>query len=100
MQLKVCFGVFILQAGFNMGPMGMGNMDFSQMLNNPALMNMVITFIQHKTPSRTSNISIIKKIQQLLSIVCDLKNFHGQMSFKIRNCVLIFLYFNYFRPSQ
>lgn len=27
--------------------MGMGNMDFSQMLNNPALMNMVITFIQH-----------------------------------------------------
>lgn len=71
MQLKVCFGVFILQAGFNMGPMGMGNMDFSQMLNNPALMNMVITFIQHKTPSRTSNISIIKKIQLLLSIVCD-----------------------------
>lgn len=71
MQLKVCFGVFVLQAGFNMGPMGMGNMDFSQMLNNPALMNMVITFIQHKTPSRTSNISVIKKIQQLLSIVCD-----------------------------
>lgn len=54
MQLKFCFGVFILQAGFNMGPMGMGNMDFSQMLNNPALMNVVITFIQHKTPSRTS----------------------------------------------
>lgn len=48
MQLKFCFGVFILQAGFNMGPMGMGNMDFSQMLNNPALMNMVIAFIQHK----------------------------------------------------
>lgn len=32
-----------LQAGFNMGPMGMGNMDFGQMLNNPALMNMVRT---------------------------------------------------------
>lgn len=70
MQLKFCFGVFILQAGFNMGPMGMGNMDFSQMLNNPALMNMVITFIQHKTPSRTSNISIMNTIQQSLSIVC------------------------------
>ena len=37
-----------LQAGFNMGPMGMGNMDFGQMLNNPALMNMVRTLYTKK----------------------------------------------------
>ncbi|XP_034313302.1 small glutamine-rich tetratricopeptide repeat-containing protein beta [Magallana gigas] len=36
-----------MQAGFNMGPMGMGNMDFSQMLNNPALMNMAQSMMQN-----------------------------------------------------
>ncbi|XP_062568112.1 small glutamine-rich tetratricopeptide repeat-containing protein beta-like [Saccostrea cucullata] len=36
-----------MQAGFNMGPMGMGNMDFGQMLNNPALMNMAQSMMQN-----------------------------------------------------
>lgn len=86
-QLRVCFGVFILQAGFNMGPMGMGNMDFSQMLNNPALMNMVSPFIQHT-----------KLHQELVkSLYWTSYSSHMFLSLdkwasKLENCILIFLY--------